>query len=400
MKKKLFSCFLVLAMMFMFSSQIFAATVSSSSTGKVLSELSPSSLTEQEDLILDYVESFGRWDEWYTYYASSLQENYRAFTSNADTIKNNTGIMVINSAELLYIEKVDKSVAPYYPELESFYTNGNYECYLIGVDIDVKENTKYYFDGINYKLVVVVKEDGIWKIGAQCGAPIELLLGINGEVSANAAIADYCERAGISSRINSTRGIGWGFITGDVNDPPAYIYVGDGGSGVNENGVWGPTFSGTVYTVDFEDYIYNSTSNEIYSTYDADAIKACAISIKMFAWWCHLGTYRETYGCDLLGNFDQAYDNDETTYPTSISNAIDEVVDYYILSSNGKFFTTNCNNFTSYNSQGSGHMVQSGAQSLAVNSNYTWQQIIHYYFDNSTYNHPDCGIVQIGTHTW
>ncbi len=399
MKKIMFSLILIFISMMSFSSQVFASTISNDSGKEIYA--SSVDLTEQEQLISEYIDSFGDWNKWYTYYASEVQDNYRTFVTNPKSQQNSTGVLVVNQAKLLYIKQIDNNLAPRYPELKTFYYDeDNYRCYLVGIDMDVKHDSPYYYDGINYKLIIIVKENGNWKIGAQCGAPIEQLINVDSAVSTNKAIEQYCARAGIDQELKTNRAVGYGFINGNVNNPPQNIYVGDGYAYQDSNGNWLPGCTGTVYTVDFQDYVYNATSNEIYSTYDEDAIIACAISIKMYAWWCHLGTYRETFGCDILGNYDQAYDVNDTTYPASISSAINNVISYYILSSDGKFFSTNCNNFTSFDYLHSGQLIQSGAQNLANNYNYTWQQIIHYYFDNSSYNHPDCGIVLIGTHSW
>ena|GEM_PF-4759754 len=39
--------------------------------------------------------------------------------------------------------------------------------------------------------------------------------------------------------------------------------------------------------------------------------------------------------------------------------------------------------------------MQNGSNYLATVSNYTFQQIIHHYYDYASYNYPNVGIVQI-----
>ena len=367
-------------------------------------------ISSNEQLVYDYYNSIndGDWQAWAEYYARGIRESYENFVSDKDSQANRTGILAVDSTRVISITKVSNTYAPYYRELEQYYNSPeSYECYMVGIDMTVSKETKYYYNGINYKLVIIVNDDGEWGIGATCGCPAELMLNAKGTLPVEEAIESYSERAfGSSQNFTDsniiTHHIGQGFISGDLSSPPSTINVGDGKVG---SGGQPERKSDATFTPTFSDYVYNATSNEIPYTYDEEAIKACAVAVKMYAWWCSLGTYREAYGCDLLGNYDQTYDNTMTTYPSAVSTAIDDVIDYYIISGSdigkdsGKLFSTNCNNYKSNNYAGSGRLIQSGAQSLATNSNYSWQEIVHYYFDNSTYNHDNCGVVQIGTHT-
>lgn len=375
------------------------------------------SISQNEQLIYDYYNSIndGDWQEWASYYAEGARALYEDFVIDEEAQNNNTGILAVNSTEVISIDKISNDYAPYYRELEQYYSSQeSYECYMVGIDMTVTKETKYFYNGVNYKLVVLVNDDGEWGIGATCGCPIELLVNAKEVYPVEDAIQSYVERAFGNVQTSSIteanlvdgsftiQAIGTGFITGDIDSPPATINVGDGKIGANNKP---ERKSNETFTPTLSEYVYNSTSNEIYSSYNAEAIKACAVAIKMYAWWCSLGTYREAFECDLLGNYDQAYDDSMTTYPSTVSAAVDDVIDYYIISgsnigtNSGRLFSTNCNNFTSYDYWHSGIMVQSGTQNLASNYNYTWQDIVHYYFDNSIYNHPDCGIVQIGTHS-
>lgn len=48
--------------------------------------------------------------------------------------------------------------------------------------------------------------------------------------------------------------------------------------------------------------------------------------------------------------------------------------------------------------KGKGRLRQNGAEYLATNSlyKYGWGKILHYYYDNSSFNNPSVGIVKIG----
>ena len=363
-------------------------------------------ISQHEQLIYDYYDSIndGDWQAWASCYAKGVRHLYEDFVTDKIAQMNNTGILAVDSTEVISIDKISNDYAPYYRELEQYYSfQESYECYMVGIDMTVEKETKYFYNGVNYKLVIIVNDDGEWGIGATCGCPIELLVNAMDVYPVEDAIQSYYKRAFgnvqssfeiILNEANIVdggfiiRAIGTGFITGDINSPPATINVGDGKIGANN---MPERKSDATFTPTLSDYVYNATSNEVYASYNAEAIKACAVAIKMFAWWCSLGTYRETFECDLLGNYDQAYDNSMTTYPTTVAAAVDDVIDYYIISgstigtNSGKFFSTNCNNFTSYDYWHSGVMVQSGTHNLAANYGYTWQGIVHYYFDNCVF---------------
>lgn len=65
MKKIMFSLILIFISMMNFSSQVFASTISNDSGKEIYA--SSVDLTEQEQLISEYIDSFGDWNKWYTY---------------------------------------------------------------------------------------------------------------------------------------------------------------------------------------------------------------------------------------------------------------------------------------------------------------------------------------------
>ena len=100
----------------------------------------------------------------------------------------------VNAANVVSIEKIDNCYAPKFNELSDFFeTEDSYEVYLVGIDMTVNINTEYFYNGINYKLVVLVNNNGVWQVGGQSGAPIEVLLKSNG-MFVDEAITSYSMR--------------------------------------------------------------------------------------------------------------------------------------------------------------------------------------------------------------
>lgn len=204
------------------------------------------SVSEQTQLINDFFGSIGQdnWDIWVSYYVESVQADYQKFVDNVDNVENNVGILTVQKAQVLDINKVSNAYAPKtYPELQSFFENENtYECYTVKINTQVEKNNGYFSDGISYHLVIIVKDNGIWKVGTMCGCPTELL------------------------------------------DSDASIDV------MDENG--------TVHKNEsFTEFVVNATCNEIGNEgYSNDALKANVMAIKMCGWWAIAGNYRPSVG--------------------------------------------------------------------------------------------------------
>jgi hypothetical protein len=153
--------------------------------------------------------------------------------------------------------------------------------------------------------------------------------------------------------------------------------------------------NGVIRTVAFNNFVKNVTQNEIGNLgFDADAIKAQALAAKMCGWWAAEGHYRENYGADIMYG-DVAYVSG-ANITQSVNSACNSVSSYKMLSSGGKLF------YAAYvagsqNSSGehSGRLRQNGAQYLATHSNYTWKKILHYYYDDSSYNNPNTRTIRI-----
>ena len=127
-------------------------------------------------------------------YTPTVRNYYYNFALTPNNIANNVGILTVNATNVVSIEKIDNCYAPKFNELSNFFeTEDSYEVYLVGIDMKVNINTEYFYNGINYKLVVLVNNNGVWQVGGQYGAPIEVLLKSNG-MFVDEAITSYSIR--------------------------------------------------------------------------------------------------------------------------------------------------------------------------------------------------------------
>ena len=358
MKKfnKLLSVMLSLAIIMSLSVSAMAADVQTSSN---------------EAMVIDYLESInsGNWDNWVSYYAPDVQEDYQAFVSNDSNLENNIGILTVNSVDVLSVEKVDNSYAPkVYPELMKYFSSeSTYECYKVDMDITVNEDNGYFSNGTSSHLVILVKDNDGWRIGTMLGCPSEL--------DGTNALSDITPRKG------------YGFC--DCDSEPATIDV------MDENG--------TVHEEEpFETFVVNATCNEIGNMgYDTDALKANIIAVKMCGWWAVEANYRQSYGCHIK-NGDVNYRSSLKTTDANtqiVKDAVSDLAGWRMVSSSdtgGKlfyaaFFAGKANT----TGKGTGQLRQNGSNYLADTLGYGWKDILHYYYDNSSYNDPNVGTVQI-----
>lgn len=378
-------CFVVSMVMTVIFLMCINMNVLAAESDKDTTSIQYDALTENEKIVFDYFNSIntGNWDEWVAFYTPSVKEDYYDFVHNTDNLTNNVGILNVNFTNVVSIEKIDNCYAPRYHELEKFFeSEDTYETYLVGIDMRVNEDSEYFYNGVNYKLVVLVKENGNWAVGGGLsGAPIEVLLESNGN-SVDEAIDAYALRV-FGSEANAMR-LGWGVV--DPGNVPTKILV----ASENKQGA-------KIYESNFEDFVKNVTQNEIGNLgFDANAIKAQAMAAKMAGWWAKVAQYRGGIGADIAYG-DVTY-IEGTTVVDSVKQACDAIKDYKMLSSDGKlFYTAYADGGSNANGKGGGQLKQNGAQYLATNASYKydWMQILHYYYDNSSSNNPNVGIVQI-----
>ena len=313
-----------------------------------------------KDVLKNFFESFSPTDHesWVNYFASSVYGYYREFAQNAFNQAKRLGLLDIDKAELLYAEKVNNVYAPKYYEFNRYYDSGtNYACYKTITDMET-ETGEYFGNGTNFSLVLMIREASGWKIGGICKCPRDL-----GSVPAGVTVSRQS----------------YGFVS--YQSQPDYIKVKDE--------------KGAVKNVAFSTYLKNVTYNEIGNMgYYDEAIKANVMAIKMCGWWAHAAGYRSAEGCDIKYG-DVAYKSSYQTKP-AITNAINAVDGKKLVSSGGQlFFTSYFAGSSNTDGKNSGRLRQNGSNYLASTKSYTYTEILHYYYDNSSYNNPSVGIVKI-----
>jgi hypothetical protein len=352
---------------------------------------SDNSLSAQQQIIFNYYNSINQisWDQWANYYTPVEKDMILPFLDNP--ANSGTGIMSVSSANVISAEKTDSTVVPKYPELNDFYTTGAYECYIVAVDMIVSTDSDSYFNGVNYKLVTLVQNNGEWEVGSTSDCPYDILTTIP-DTNTQEAINNYNQRINNStSPSGNTSGLmgiepygtGYGLITCSTAPASIKIYS-----------------SGTVYTETMQNFVLKTVANEIPSTYNAQAIAANCMAIKMCGWWAHAGSYRDTYGADIMtGDVDYQPSTNVSTISSNYSTGWNTISAYKAVSSSATggelFYTAYYAGTAGTTGSGSGQLQQNGSNYMANTYGYTWQTIMHFYYDNSAYNNPNVGTIQI-----
>ncbi len=317
--------------------------------------------TEEEEIIMNMFECIneGAWTDYAMCYAPSVRKEQIDFISDQSNVFNGVGILALSSTDVLGIERLDNYQAyNIYVELADFFaSDDSFSCFAVTVDETTCVKSLFYPTGVVKHLVILVKENNQWWIGRTAILP----------------------EASVKNDL-------YGFA--DYTSCPNSIIMKD------ENG--------TISTVSFYDYLFNVVCNEIgnMSSFADNAVYANVIAVKMIGWWaavkhCYSSDgYDLKYGIVAFMSTNAADSNGQAR----MAQAINAMHHYYMISSistGGKLFSANylAGNYNA-NYQGSGILRQYGSDYLADNG-YTWQQILHYYYDSSSYNHPDCGTVQI-----
>jgi uncharacterized repeat protein (TIGR01451 family) len=140
------------------------------------------------------------------------------------------------------------------------------------------------------------------------------------------------------------------------------------------------TASGQIEVVDFKDYVKNVLPNEWISSWDMDALKAGAMSVKTYAWYW---TIHQKYPGQ---NYDVKDSTADQVYIPGTSNprtdqAVEETWNW-VMTKDGEIFQAQYDSGTAGSPEplNPSRMSQWGTQYWAERDK-DWQWIVHYYYD-------------------
>lgn len=331
------------------------------------SETRADKLEHERQLIATYVECIDQenWEELSKLFCEESKEELQSFLNNTENAVAKIGYFNFASAEIVSLElcaenyeSADFEINDY----EGIMTLSAWECVL---DVKTHQDTKYLTSGKNYFTFIV---------GWQNGVPV-----IVGK------LRDKIRTEEINQAEESTteQELNWGVSVLSYDAPVSY-------SGI---GTWKNPETIIVEgygTIPFKTYCFRVTANEVGSdSYNQTARTAVALAIKNYAWHRIVGQKYSDYEYDIrpTSTDDQTY-NETTTITPYVRMAVNTIWDYVMLSCDYNlfcgFYRKNSDS-CSYAVQHGGMLSQLEAEDLAK-ANYSWQDILHYYYDYGTYN--------------
>lgn len=302
-------------------------------------------------------------------YGDKLQREVLAFFGNNENKRNKEGLFGVETAQIEKVVELEE--ADYYEYYG--YTYSDVKTFFVQCSMNVSESDKYYSDGVNYFKFYIGESLGRLSVfNLEIPTEHEIL---SNATAYNDAVSYIDSRNqmifGVSQQNNNSR----------AYDSPIYRSV-----------VGNPTTirvllsDGTVDTVNFKTYCKCVAGGEITTLYESEALKACAMAIKMFA--IH-SVLRAAGG----GGYDIT-STAQTYVPSNTGNsrtnsAVEQIYDLFLLDSNGCVFPTFYRrSYDSVNGnyckEGGGILAQILAEDMAKYDDMTWTDILKYYYQRKS----------------
>lgn len=389
---KLFSAVLAVAMLVGMMSNAFAATAYCENTDEVVSQ---------------YVAALNE-NDWNTIIEMSPEEDYQeniAFYCNENNENNSIGFLSIREASLSTIIELESSNLCDYTNADYYFTKyGALKLYLVGLELSVSNESKYFYNGVNFFLVTLGQEDGRWKVVLFSQAPASV---IEENMSTAQVFADddnHVDSSDVSKALEIIRARYQGIIldgegnvigtniatTEEIAEEKGADFANSMVSAQANTDLTRPstiavyrTSTGKIEPVEFYKYCKNVLPNEWIGSWNAESLKAGAQAVKFVAWYRVYNAKYPGKGYDVKDSTaDQVY-KENTEYSTC-TDAINAVGGIGMLSSSGELFYPSYRAGTSGSAgtQSGGTMSQYGSQYLAKQG-YTYDEILSYYYSYS-----------------
>ncbi|MCL2343083.1 MAG: SpoIID/LytB domain-containing protein [Firmicutes bacterium] len=348
----------------------------------------------QMDVIAKYVNSI-KTNDWTTLIQLSSSRDYDEyvrFFADKTNNQNKVGLYAINTASLFSITKLDINTLALYDN-ESYYKGlyGNdLGLYLVGANINCKKESKDFYNGVNFFIVILGKENGQWKVLTFSEAPPSAIEAYVPDTSQDILTALDI----VKSRNQGIFKNGEGQIIGTNRAAKPQLNAEEGHAIFSLLVVtnWNEpanikvqiTATGVISTVVFYTYCKNVLPNEWIGSWNSESLKAGAECVKMVGWYRVYNAKYPGLGYDIKDSTaDQVYK--PNTAQATCTAAIDAVSNVIIVDSITNLFYLAYNSGTSGSAgtQNSGVVSQYGTQYLANTKGYGYVDILKYYYGSN-----------------
>lgn len=311
---------------------------------------------------------------------------------------------VVN-ADIVGIKELPDNIASRFINL-SLYRNvwSEVKTYYVGINYSVKNESRWFYNGVNYRLYVLALENNQWVIVESAMAPSDLIVntgyGFSTQDEKTAIdILKYREKTGkfinkkheviediaaTSDQLKKEKGTTTTQIIPDATDVAAATT----GTHTCPSSIRVyRTASGTVDVINFYSYLKGVLPCEWIPSWNMKLLESGALACKMYGWYYVYYPHSSSY--DVKDStVDQVYNPSKEN--TNTTQAINNVGGIGIDAANGSLFI--CHYWAGSNGPGrigpsscptDGWMWQNGTNYWWNNGQHGYTYCGHYYYDNS-----------------
>lgn len=415
-------------------------TVASASDAELKDKLdvataSDASRQEAKDIIISMIqaENENDWNTFASYWDTESEQTFIDLFKDPNYTAENTGISTVESASLEYIHELTTDSAPYYMQPSEYEEYSDITYFLVGIDYSVREVNKYFYNGINFRLVAVGKDsNGDYKVLDRITAPSSLLRALETTRSSVNGLEDAVNTALMVDQAKNK-----GYIVD--SDLTVYDTLTESAEEELQNqslsrSVIKPgredmvcqhdapknvkvLYNGKIYSPTLKEYVLDTVPNEfVVSTNIQPALKTAVVVVQQYAtYYClYEGKHPDT-GYDLKasegdqkyvqGSFNKMPEIYRTKLLTAYNGDSTDIVKPYLChleSSTGKFFPTYYALDQSYLDKiGHDGLNQSEMAKMKDSEGWTLEKILrkYYHAGMDTDHLSDIGTVKIKSYT-
>ena len=170
-----------------------------------------------QDTIREYIEALDN-NDWGKIITLSPDCDYQeniSFYYSKENAENGVGFHTITSAKLVTaIELDNQDLLDYTNANDYFDTYNALKLYLVGVDMLANKESKYFYNGVNFFLVTLGQENGVWKVVLFSQAPATVIESATPILAPISDDGSYVNSADIEKALNIIRSRYEGVILG------------------------------------------------------------------------------------------------------------------------------------------------------------------------------------------
>ncbi len=357
-----------------------------------------------EGTVYEYVSAVNNhnWNKVISLLVKPQQNDMKEFIKSSSARHTEAGVLNVISAKIVEIKEIPQNIANGCMQTRLYRdTYGNVHIFYVGINYRVKKESKYYLNGVNYNMIVVVPENGKWHIVEFSMAPIDYLIktgyGFNSQEEQKALrvleerlkgrIINYQGKLletniATKKQLDEEKGIynsTTNLTTSNDHNRPSIIRVYlTNPHNYNFYGYSSPV----TQSIDFYYYVKNVLPNEWIGSWPIESLKAGAIAVKMYGWYYTYYPKWPQYGADVQDNTnDQVFLTKSEYWKTT--EAINDMGGIGLELQDGRLFITHyVAGYYAAGNEYSGWMWQNGTHYWA-NQGKDHSYMLHYYYDYS-----------------